>query len=80
MKIPNRFDKIKVWFKRPGFASTFTPIEGILQEWITSPDVAKTRIGWLIGKHTLFLLFNNRKVSEVSMNTSNSALWVSTYS
>lgn len=32
VKIPSRFDRRKIWFKRPGMASTFIPMEGIVQE------------------------------------------------
>jgi hypothetical protein len=29
---PNRFEDTNVWFRRPGSASTFTPIDGIAHE------------------------------------------------
>lgn len=47
---PGRLIKIDDWFKRPGTASTFTPIEGIAQEWRTSEDVIINRTWVLNGK------------------------------
>jgi len=32
------------WFSRPGTASAFTPILGMVQEWRTSAAVIKVRI------------------------------------
>lgn len=42
---PERALEIQSWLIRPGMASIFTPKEGIVQEWITSADVAKKRTG-----------------------------------
>lgn len=43
-KIPVRLGKNLVWFSRPGVASIFTPIDGIVHEWITSAAVTIIRI------------------------------------
>jgi hypothetical protein len=32
LKIPIRFEEKKIWFRRPGIASAFVPIAGIVQE------------------------------------------------
>jgi len=32
VNIPSRFEKMKVWLIRPGRASTFLPIAGMVQE------------------------------------------------
>jgi len=44
MKILGRLGFIKIWLIRPGIASTFTPDEGIVQEWITSFEVISSRV------------------------------------
>ena len=38
------------WFSRPGIASTFIPIDGIVHAWITSEEVTSNRISVGIGK------------------------------
>lgn len=38
-----------VWFRRPGTASIFVPIEGMAHEWRTSSAVTNTRIVEFIG-------------------------------
>lgn len=47
--IPGRFNKILVWFKRPGTASTLIPKEGTAKEWITSSDKINNRTWNFIG-------------------------------
>ena len=47
---PICFENKKIWFNRPGRASTFIPKEGIVQEWITSADETKDRISILTGR------------------------------
>lgn len=49
---PDRLIKVEVWFNRPGTASTLTPNDGIVQEWITSWDVINRRTWVLNGKIT----------------------------
>lgn len=44
---PGRKENILSWFKRPGKASTLIPIEGIVQEWITSAADTSKRI-WVL--------------------------------
>lgn len=68
--IPIRFELIKIWFSRPGKASTFTPIDGIVHEWITSWDVIRDRICVFLGRIMWFLVFRSRKIFEFSMNLS----------
>jgi len=50
VKRPTRLENKKIWFKRPGRASTLVPIEGIVQEWITSAEVTRDRISIFTGK------------------------------
>lgn len=69
-----RFLWITSWFSRPGDASAFTPIEGIVHEWITSADVTRTRIWVLDGIEILSEHFSNRIVFLGSMNMSASLL------
>ena len=38
-----------IWLIRPGIASTLTPSDGMVYEWITSFDVTNIRVGVLIG-------------------------------
>lgn len=47
--IPGRFEISIVWFIRPGVASAFTPIDGIVHECSTSFEVTITRVGHMIG-------------------------------
>lgn len=58
--IPGRFAKVNVWLRRPGTASIFIPKDGIVQEWITSPDVIKNLIIVLKGIKRLLSVSNNR--------------------
>jgi len=44
---PGRFINNKDWFRRPGIESILIPKAGIAQEWITSIDVVRIRIGYL---------------------------------
>lgn len=39
-----------VWFSRPGVESTLIPNAGKVQEWITSIEVVRRRIGYLYGR------------------------------
>jgi hypothetical protein len=68
--IPIRFLWIISWFSRPGDASALTPIEGMVQEWITSADVTSTRIWVFAGINTLSEHFSSRIVVFGSMNIS----------
>lgn len=47
-------------FNRPGIESTFSPSEGIAQEWITSLLVVITRIHIFLGAMILFVTSSNR--------------------
>lgn len=49
-----------VWFNRPGVASTFTPNDGIVHEWITSAAVTKIRVCKLNGIIILLSVLSNR--------------------
>lgn len=51
---------MKAWFIRPGVASTLIPKAGTAQEWITSVDVVKIRIGVLYGKINRLSTSSNR--------------------
>jgi len=77
---PSRLDEMKVWLRRPGRASTFTPIEGTAHEWITSIDDTKTRIEERTGILRWSLVFNSRFILEFSMNLSTSVLFREVYS
>jgi len=44
---PGRFINKRVWFSRPGIESILIPNAGTAQEWITSKDVVRIRIGYL---------------------------------
>lgn len=80
VKIPNRFENKKIWFNRPGRASTLTPIVGTVHEWITSLDVTRPRIMFKVGSSTISLVFNSRKIFEFSINLSISFLFKEVYS
>lgn len=77
---PIRFENKKIWFSRPGRASTFVPIDGIVQEWITSADVIKDRIKTPTGRCSISLVFKSRRVLESSMKFSVSFLVKEVYS
>jgi hypothetical protein len=79
-KRPSRLDEMNVWFKRPGRASTFTPIEGTAHEWITSMDDTSTRIDERAGMFKKSLVFSSRLSLELSMNLSTSVLLNEVYS
>jgi hypothetical protein len=49
-----RLIKIITWLMRPGTASDFTPMDGIVHEWITSFDVISIRVGVILGIINLF--------------------------
>ena len=68
------------WFKRPGKASTLTPKEGIVQEWITSAEDTIKRIEVIFGTKILEDVFNNRITLDSSRNASISLLTKSEYS
>lgn len=69
-KIPNRFEKRKIWLRRPGRASTLTPMVGTVHEWITSFEVTIPRIMFRVGRLTDSLVFKSRNSFEFSMNLS----------
>ena len=50
----------EIWLIRPGTASVFTPILGIVQAWITSEDVDNILIIVFVGKTRELSVFNNR--------------------
>jgi hypothetical protein len=81
-KMPGRLIKKLVWFNRPGVASTFTPNEGMVHEWITSADVIKIRFCKLKGKTILLSTLINRKLfcSYVVIYESNSTFKKFVYS
>jgi len=70
LNIPSRFEKMKIWFRRPGKASTFTPKAGTVQEWITSKDVTNPRIGVFRGRIRVSLVFRSRKIFDGDMKFS----------
>lgn len=47
---PGRFIIRSVWFKRPGMASTLSPSDGRVQEWITSEAVINKRVWDFTGR------------------------------
>lgn len=53
-----------IWFNRPGIASTFTPRDGIAQEWITSAAVINMRTSRPIGSTTR-LSVSSRRYSPI---------------
>jgi hypothetical protein len=77
---PKRLENRKIWFKRPGKASTFTPIVGTVHEWITSEDVTMARIEEFTGSCRISLVFSNRNVLEFSMKLSVSDIVREVYS
>jgi len=77
---PIRLDDKKIWFRRPGRASTFIPIEGTVQEWITSADLIKERISVLTGNCKFSLVFIRRKMLELSIKFSISLMLIVLYS
>ena len=77
---PTRFENKKIWFNRPGRASTFIPKEGIVQEWITSADVIKDRISIFTGKYNISLVFSNRRTFDLSIKFSVSIMFRDVYS
>jgi len=77
---PNRLERKKDWFKRPGFASILTPKEGKAQEWITSAEVANRRMFWFKGKTKLVEHLIKRNLSVFSMKALKSTSDTLTYS
>lgn len=71
---------INVWLIRPGRASTFTPIDGIAQAWITSVDDTSIRIDVFTGMKIMSLVFSRRYILEFSIKVSNSSFFVIEYS
>jgi len=61
-------------------ASTFKPIVGIAQEWITSADVTNNRAVVFTGKYVISLVFSNRNIFELSMKFSVSVELIEVYS
>lgn len=82
---PGRRENILSWFKRPGNASTLIPIDGIVQEWITSAADTKSRI-WVLYGMIVRLSTSRRRISFILMSfdgiiyESNSTLGKSEYS
>jgi len=70
VKRPIRLEKRKIWFRRPGRASTFLPIEGIVHEWITSAEVTNARVKLFTGRNRSSLVFINRREFEFSIKFS----------
>jgi hypothetical protein len=77
---PRRLENRKIWFKRPGRASTFTPIVGTVHEWITSQEVTIARIEEFTGSWRISLVFKSRKVFEFSIKLSVSDIVKEVYS
>ena len=77
---PRRLENRKIWFKRPGRASTFTPIVGTVHEWITSEDVTMARIDEFTGNCKISLVLSNRMVFEFSIKLSVSVIVSEVYS
>lgn len=44
-KIPGRLIIVVIWLSRPGVESILMPSDGTVQEWITSVDDVRIRIG-----------------------------------
>lgn len=61
-KSPGRLEKTILWFSRPGTASILIPKEGIVQAWITSADVIKSRVFILKGSIIRLSTSNRRKL------------------
>ena len=84
-KRPGRKENILNWFKRPGKASTLIPMEGTVQEWITSAADTKSRI-WVLNGIIVRLSTSKRRRSDIFnslegiMYESNSTLGKSEYS
>lgn len=57
---PGRYIYNIDWFKRPGVESILIPREGIVQEWITSIEEVRTRIGKLNGRIHRLSVSNSR--------------------
>ena len=57
---PERFALNVVVFRRPGIESTFSPSEGMAQEWITSLLVVIARIHMFLGAMILFVTSSKR--------------------
>lgn len=66
-KILGDFVNNKVWLIRPGIASILIPIEGIVQEWITSIDEINNRMGVLYGITSRLSTSNKRKLNFFEM-------------
>jgi len=71
---------MKIWFNRPGMASTFNPIAGIVHEWITSADVINKRVIMFTGAITISLVLSSRVIFEFSMKFSVSIRLIDLYS
>jgi len=77
---PIRLEDMKIWFNRPGIASTFNPIAGIVHEWITSAEVTNNRAVVFTGTFIISLVFNSRSIFEFSMKFSVSIELIDVYS
>jgi len=82
---PDRLEKKLIWLSRPGVASTFTPILGIVQEWRTSAAEINIRTWDLVGIGVRLSTSKSRNILilsslEGSMKESNSIFKKSEYS
>ena len=77
---PTRLENKNNWFNRPGKASTFTPRDGIAQEWITSADEISERIRLFVGRYKSSLVFRRRRIFEFSIKFSVSIEFKEVYS
>jgi hypothetical protein len=77
---PNRFEEMKVWLRRPGRASTFTPIDGTVQAWMTSVEVINMRVEHKTGMYKIDEVFSSRADFDSSMNDSFSFVEIAGYS
>ena len=78
-KMPKCVGLKKIKFKRPGQASTFTPILGMVHECKTSLDVTINRKNWFLGTTIRLSTSSKRKSPKESsligtINLSNSTL------
>jgi len=67
---PKRFEVMKVWFRRPGRASTLIPMDGTLHLWITSIEETRARVVLEIGMKRVSLVFRRRYELEFSIKHS----------
>jgi len=78
--MPTRFAWMINWLIRPGTASTFTPNDGIVQEWITSSEDTNNRIVVFVGIIIWLDVSNNRIKFDSCKNESKDRFFISEYS